>query len=592
VALDHAANSLWGSGDELFPVIAFQEAGQWFVYYIPNGTPEKGNLGVAWGNSPDNLSNSAGALSGGTPVKAWGMGGSAKIFTDTYALFINDVSQPKFEVRTLSLSHPSQLSAPVETYQFDDIQQATVLLDEKTNTWFMYYRNRDASWYGLKLAPAGVPDTTPPTTPNNITATPVSDRQIDLSWDPATDSETGIVLYNVFRDGLKVATVKGWSFSDTGLVEQTGYSYKISAVNYHGVEGPRSALLSTTTLVDVTPPRLVSVNTGDSSTQVTLVFDEPVEQASAETTANYVINGNMTVTGASLEPDLKTVVLTTSAHSSGTYRIAVNNVRDRAGTPNPITPNTVVNYTFIAIAGLVGAWNLDEGTGETAFDKANYGNDGALLYTDKPGPTWIVGKFGYALRFDGLDDQVTIDGTDLLKNVTDSSHTFAAWVNPDSAPPGTTANDTAYSVLVRAYTGLYYDDNQKFRAEVQLSAGTRIAISSGVFESGEWHHLVMVLDDATKKLHLYIDGQEVSGSPVSYSGALADHEDAPYYLGTSEPLTNLYEYRFKGTIDEARLYNRALTFLEVQELFTWFPSVLPGDPPIDLPVYLPMIIKK
>jgi hypothetical protein len=98
--------------------------------------------------------------------------------------------------------------------------------------------------------------------------------------------------------------------------------------------------------------------------------------------------------------------------------------------------------------------------------------------------------------------------------------------------------------------------------------------------------VVMVVDDTDKKLHLYVDGQEVSGSPVSYTGALADHRDAPYYFGTSEPLPNLYEFRFKGKLDEVRIYDRALNRAEVRSLFTWVPRGL-----TQLPVYLPAIVK-
>lgn len=60
IVLDHQDNNLWGSGDELFPVITFQDNGQWFVYYIPNGSGTGRTLGVAWGSSLDDLTNSAG----------------------------------------------------------------------------------------------------------------------------------------------------------------------------------------------------------------------------------------------------------------------------------------------------------------------------------------------------------------------------------------------------------------------------------------------------------------------------------------------------------------------------------------------------
>jgi hypothetical protein len=39
-------------------------------------------------------------------------------------------------------------------YQFDEVQQAVLLLDKENETWFMYYRTF-ANSYGVKLAPAG-----------------------------------------------------------------------------------------------------------------------------------------------------------------------------------------------------------------------------------------------------------------------------------------------------------------------------------------------------------------------------------------------------------------------------------------------------
>jgi hypothetical protein len=96
----------------------------------------------------------------------------------------------------------------------------------------------------------------------------------------------------------------------------------------------------------------------------------------------------------------------------------------------------------------------------------------------------------------------------------------------------------------------------------------------------------MVVDDTNKKLHLYVDADEVNGSPISYAGTLADYADAPYYFGTSEPLTNNYEYRLKGKLDEGRIFNQPLTSAEVQALFDWVPTI-----PIRLPIYLPILIK-
>jgi hypothetical protein len=399
---------------------------------------------------------------------------------------------------------------------------------------------------------------------------PFSDRQVDLAWNPATDPDTGIVMYKVFRDGIELSTVKGWAFSDTGLVEQTPYSYTVSAVNYHGVEGAQSVPVSTTTPVDVTPPGVVSVNASGPADAVTLVFDEAVDEISAETPINYAIDHGVSVTTATRQLDLKTVMLRTSEHvHDTTYQVTVNNVLDQAKSPNPITPGTHVRYTYSRVPGLVGAWSFDEDEGETAFDTANYGNDGALLYTQSPGPTWVAGRVGGALQFDGVDDQVTICGSGSLEDVTDHSYTFAAWAWADSVPPNTTPNNPMYSVLVRNYTGLTYDSDRRFRAQIRLADGSEVAVWSGAFAPGSWHHLAMMVDDEHKKLALYVDGNEVSGSPVPYAGALADHKTAPYYVGTSEPLTERYEYRYYGKIDQLRIYDRALNLREVQTLRGW-----------------------
>jgi hypothetical protein len=567
IVLNHGDSSLWAYGDQLYPIIAMEDAGRWFVYYIPHGVPEGGTLGVAWGNGPAALSNSSAVWSEGSSVQAWGMGGSGKINSETYALFLSDVFSNTIEVRTVSLETPNQLSAPIHTYRFGDVVQATVLLDSEANTWFMYYRTPDA--YGVKLAPAGQPDTSPPTAPGNLTATPTSDRQVNLSWSPAIDAETGIVQYKVFRDGLHVATVKGWSYSDTGLVEQTQYSYTVSAINYHGVEGPQSAAATAITLVDVTPPHVVSVNASGAANEVRIVFDESVEKASAERPTNYVIDQGMTVFAAKLSSDVRTVLLTTSQHSHlATYRITVNNLRDRAYVPNVIASNTTMAYTYSSVRWLVGAWTFDEGEGDTAYDTSSYGNHGSLLYAQSPGPSWTAGKSGAALYFDGIDDQVTISGSGSLNNVTGQSHTFAAWALAERLPPALTLNDTSYSVLVRNYTGLYYDHNGRFRAQIRLASGENLAVSSEIYPPGTWHHLAMVVDDTNKSLSLYVDGREVSGSPASYSGPLAHHQEAPYYIGTSEPLSQRYEYRFQGKIDEAFIYSMALSQSDVRALET------------------------
>jgi hypothetical protein len=156
VALNRKDRSVWGGSDELFSVAAIYDSGKWIVYYIPNGTPESGLLGVAYGNQYNALSQSSAATSGGKPISVWGTAGHVKLDSDTYAIILNNVRERRTEVRLMSLQTPHILDEPVAVYQFDDVQQAVLLLDEERETWFMYYRTHENS-YGVKQAPASTP---------------------------------------------------------------------------------------------------------------------------------------------------------------------------------------------------------------------------------------------------------------------------------------------------------------------------------------------------------------------------------------------------------------------------------------------------
>ena len=154
IVLNRKDQSVWGNGDELFSVDAIYDSGQWIVYYIPNGTAEAGLLGVAYGSKFNELNRSSQVTSNNQPLAVWGTAGHVKLDPDTYALILNNVRENRTDVRLMSLQAPNIVSEPVVSYQFDEVQQATILLDEINELWFMYYRTF-ANSYGVKLAPAG-----------------------------------------------------------------------------------------------------------------------------------------------------------------------------------------------------------------------------------------------------------------------------------------------------------------------------------------------------------------------------------------------------------------------------------------------------
>src|SRR5436189_3739506 len=63
----------------------------------------------------------------------------------------------------------------------------------------------------------------------------------------------------------------------------------------------------------------------------------------------------------------------------------------------------------VTVAGLVAAYNFDEGSGLMVNDLSGNGNNGTIT-----GATFTAGKFGGGLSFDGISNWVTVnDATSL-----------------------------------------------------------------------------------------------------------------------------------------------------------------------------------
>jgi len=136
------------------------------------------------------------------------------------------------------------------------------------------------------------------------------------------------------------------AFSDTELHDNQSYNYEIFAVDDNDNSSLSPAGLNVVTVADQVPPAVVSVAIMTEST-LHVTFSEPVEENSAEEIANYGIFPHVAILSAELQPDLKTVVLATAAHTRDTlYHLSVQHVLDRATQPNIMPSVVYVGYYF------------------------------------------------------------------------------------------------------------------------------------------------------------------------------------------------------------------------------------------------------
>jgi len=208
--------------------------------------------------------------------------------------------------------------------------------------------------------------------------------------------------------------------------------------------------------------------------------------------------------------------------------------------------------------GLIAHWMLDETSGTTAEDSAG-GNDGTLVN----GPVWTTGQIGGALSFDGNNDSINVpDNDDFTSNV----GTVCAWIKLSGW------GENNYGRIAQHLTGLVKSGNAKgFDWNVR---GSTHNIAFGLYNGSsystigsapdsvsldKWYHVAVVWDGTN--VITYIDGSQ-SGTPV------------PQTIVPANPSTNLLigtnnagNYNFNGKIDDVRIYDRALTADQIEQLY-------------------------
>jgi chitodextrinase len=123
----------------------------------------------------------------------------------------------------------------------------------------MHQRNLSSSdiSFDLELTAdiaVAIPDSTPPSVPEEVTIGSETLESLTVSWSPSSD-DVGVALYVVRRGGVVVGSTSSTSFVDGGLASDTTYSYTVSAQDAAGNESAESSVAQGTTLApDTTSP--------------------------------------------------------------------------------------------------------------------------------------------------------------------------------------------------------------------------------------------------------------------------------------------------------------------------------------------------
>jgi len=207
-------------------------------------------------------------------------------------------------------------------------------------------------------------------------------------------------------------------------------------------------------------------------------------------------------------------------------------------------------------------WKLDETSGTTAIDSSNGNNNGNLLN----GPVWGVGQMGGALIFDGVNDYVDIQDPVSLRPT--SFISMSGWAKFDRL-------DATQKILSKdngtnQATGIRFQNGGSVRC---IIGGTSINTSVLITNTNTWYHIACTYDGSN--IVVYVDG--VSRATLARNGAIGDQTGASWNIGRRSN-SELY---LSGSIDDVRIYNRALSGAEVSSLYSGASNTLQRTIQID-----------
>ena len=224
----------------------------------------------------------------------------------------------------------------------------------------------------------------------------------------------------------------------------------------------------------------------------------------------------------------------------------------------------VMGMMMQAQAALVAYWDFNEGSGTVLHDRSGNGNDGTIN-----GAVWGSGYRGNGLSFNGAGDYVGLQKPTSFQL---SRFTFSCWIQ--TADPYSPQERTFFS-NVEAVSGVAngfiirtnVDSMLNFclaradQIDYWINLNRRITISAG-----SYHFVAASYDGAVMKLYFdsTLVGQLSYTGGVKYSGVYPN-------IGASR-ITGSPGY-FRGTLDEMRIYNSALSDAEIKTLYTSSPQV-------------------
>lgn len=196
------------------------------------------------------------------------------------------------------------------------------------------------------------------------------------------------------------------------------------------------------------------------------------------------------------------------------------------------------------------------------------GNDNNVFYyKDITSVANRFGKANSAFSFNGVSSYMTVPDKQSLR-LSNTDFTISTWIKLDDY----NNNDLGSLILSKRFSG--YNRGYNFGingvgttpiGSIQFGPGGGLptVTSTTLVAKGNWYMITMVYNLSTSKMKVYKNGiYDTEAVIYPLDGSI----NADMYIGRDNPLLGT-NYFLKGSLDDMRIYKRALTAQQIQRLY-------------------------
>ena len=224
--------------------------------------------------------------------------------------------------------------------------------------------------------------------------------------------------------------------------------------------------------------------------------------------------------------------------------------------------------------GCLATYNFDgsakESLGTTAYD----GTETDITYRYDGTPTdvdfGVGGKSNYGARFNGSSSYIDVSSLTYLFD-SKATATVSLWFNTSTtATTSVLFSDYASSTARNFLVSINSTGNIVWNTRYGSGTGRDSNITTtSTYNDGNWHHIVLSIDQAANAKSMYVDGSPI-GSSIALPTATGESFDSTQRvtMGSSYNTgTSAYQDYYNGTIDQVRIFSKALSSSEVSKLY-------------------------